>query len=490
MVLEASLEVNHFRSITQKLRAFYENFGECFCKLLGVTSLVFYFLFIFLSNNPFGPQSSSLILKRHPTSCNTHNHTPSINTTNLTHIVFGVAGSIKTWRNRGPYVDLWWRPNRTRGFVWLDRAPDYPWPSSSPPFRISEDISRFHDYAKHAMPFAIRMVRVVLESFRADMDNVRWYVMVDDDTVLVLDNLVEVLAKYDHNKYFYIGGNSECISQNTDHSFEMAFGGAAYAMSFPLVKALARILDDCLKRYQTLYGSDHIIQSCIAEIGVSLTREPGFHQIDLHGDISGLLSAHPQSPFLSLHHIDFVDPIFPSMDRLQSLKHIMEPASTDSSRLLQQTICYDKRFNWSLSISWGYSAQIYEKIHPPSILQRPLQTFWPWKNSARPPFMFNVRPLSRDPCEAAHFFFFKSVDVASDGRTITNYIRRSARQIPACDLSGNYSADGVSTIRVFSPATKLQGVGRRRECCEVIPSSDANVTEVTVRACMDNELVG
>ena len=125
------------------------------------------------------------------------------------------------------------------------------------------------------------MARIILETFREENKGVRWYIMADDDTIFFLDNLVEVLAKYNHNKYFYIGSNSECVSSNFDHSFGMAFGGAGYALSYPLAEALAKNLDVCIKTYPKLYGSDHIIQSCVADLGVSLSRENGFHQVML-----------------------------------------------------------------------------------------------------------------------------------------------------------------------------------------------------------------
>jgi len=85
--------------------------------------------------------------------------------------------------------------------------------------------------------------RTVKEGF----EGVRWFVKGDDDTVLFVDNLVDVLSKYDHNGYYYIGGNSECITQNDQHAFNMAFGGAGIAVSYPLEKALAKILDGCIK---------------------------------------------------------------------------------------------------------------------------------------------------------------------------------------------------------------------------------------------------
>lgn len=182
-------------------------------------------------------------------------------------------------------------------------------------------------------------------------------------------------------------------------------------------------------------------------------------QIDLHRDISGFLSALPQSPTVSLHHLDQVEPIFPSMNRYQSLNHLMEAAKADQSRLLQQTICYHKQSNWSFSISWGYSAHIYEKIYPPSILHNPLETFVQWKKYARPPYMFNTRFPSNDPCEAPQVFYFETVEKLIMGNQIvTSYVRKSPHRIVACSSSGNHSADFISKIRVLSPVIRQDEV--------------------------------
>ncbi|CAN1755488.1 hypothetical protein LINPERHAP1_LOCUS5741 [Linum perenne] len=172
----------------------------------------------------------------------------------------------------------------------------------------------------------------------------------------------------------------------------MAFGGAGYALSYALVDALASKLDACIARYHYLSVSDQLAYSCLADFGVSLTVEEGFHQIDLLGDISGFLSSHPQSPALSFHHFDTFDPIFPSMDRYEAVHHLMKPAKIDQSRMLQQTICYQRDKHFSFSVSWGYSVHIYETIIPRSILRNPLETFVPrWKQDHVPAFMFNTR---------------------------------------------------------------------------------------------------
>lgn len=201
--------------------------------------------------------------------------------TNITHILFGIGGSAKTWKNRKNYSDLWWEPNVTRGFVWLDEKPreNDTWPEYSPPYRVSEDTSRFKYTCWFGDRSAVRIARIVKESFELGLENVRWFVMGDDDTVFFTKNLVTVLSKYDHNQMYYIGGNSESVEQDLVHSYGMAYGGGGIAISYPLAEVLVKFLDGCINRYHDFYGSDQKIGGCMAEIGVPLTRELGFHQV-------------------------------------------------------------------------------------------------------------------------------------------------------------------------------------------------------------------
>ncbi|CAN4101785.1 unnamed protein product [Withania somnifera] len=462
------------------------------CKSMLISGLLLYVIYILLSNNPWCYSITMLNnLMRFQVENQDDSHT------NVSHLVFGIASSSRTWKNRISYIESWWRPNVTRGFVFLENFPKdklLPWPySSCPPFKISEDTSRYKMYNKHPIQQTIRMARVVAEIFKMENKSARWYIMADDDTIFFLDNLVEVLSKYDHRKYFYLGMNSETHASNVAHSFNMAFGGGGYAFSYALVEAMVENLDICIKRYTTFYGGDHILQSCVADLGVSLTQERGFHQIDLHGDISGFLSAHPQSPLISLHHLDFVDPIFPFMNRSQSLNHLMKVAKNgqSQSRLLQQSICYYKPKNLTFSISWGYSIQIYESIFPPSFIQIPLQTFIPWSKLFRPFFLFNTRLPNNNPCEAPHVLFFESMKNMSSGNynLLTNYTRRYPRKLPPCSSSGNHSANYISEIHVLSPMKKLDWVGNRRECCDVNYGAELKVTEIKLRDCMLDEII-
>lgn len=185
-------------------------------------------------------------------------------------------------------------------------------------------------------------------------------------------------------------------------------------------------------------------------------------QIDFHGDLSGFLSARSKSPLISLHHFDMVEPIFPAMERVDAVRHLMEAAKFDESRMMQQTICYQKQEKmWTVSVSWGYSVYIYENIFPRSWLKDPIETFQTWMDGDQnypPRYMFNTRLPSDDPCQNPHVFFFKSVRRKSRYSLHSIYHRAFPRGMPVCGLPGNRSADNISEIHVYSPASKRNNV--------------------------------
>lgn len=200
--------------------------------------------------------------------------------TNISHILFGIGGSTATWHDRSRYSSIWWAPRITRGFVWLDEKPrdkNNNNQRSVPPYKISSP--EWTGFKYSSSKSAVRIARIISDSFKLRLPNVRWFVMGDDDTVYFTENLVSVLSKYDHNQMWYIGGNSESVEQDLIHSYDMAFGGGGFAISYPLAERLVKVLDGCLDRYYYFYGSDQRIWACASEIGVPLTRERGFHQV-------------------------------------------------------------------------------------------------------------------------------------------------------------------------------------------------------------------
>ncbi|ONI03497.1 hypothetical protein PRUPE_6G260500 [Prunus persica] len=115
------------------------------------------------------------------------------------------------------------------------------WPDTVPPYKVSEDTSRFKYSCAYGSRSAVRIARIVRE--------LRVGVAKHDDTVFFTYSLLAVLAKYDHNQMYYIGGTPESV----DH-----YGGGGFAVSYPLAAEL--VLDGCIDRYDQLYGSDQRIQ--------------------------------------------------------------------------------------------------------------------------------------------------------------------------------------------------------------------------------------
>jgi hypothetical protein len=355
--------------------------------------------------------------------------------THLSRIVFGIAGAAKNWPNRKEYIKRWYGlENGTRAIVWLDREVNKT-TDHVPPFRVSEDISSF-PFFNPRKGTATRIARIVSEMFRLNLPDVDWFVMGDDDTFFFPANLVAVLSKYDARKMYYVGSNSETHTQNVLYSFNMAFGGGGFAISYPLAKELAATQDACLARYPDLYGSDERIFVCMSELGVTLTLEPGFHQLDVQGNAMGLLAAHPQAPLVSIHHMDLIQPIFPALSKYAAIDHLLESVRVESASVLQQTTCYADHHKWSVSVSWGYVVQVYKGFLTPRELETPLRTFSSVKRkNDRVEFPFNTRDPPKELCKRPALFFMHTVNASADTLLESVYLRNEdlKKTRPSCD---------------------------------------------------------
>ncbi|RVX22727.1 hypothetical protein CK203_008168 [Vitis vinifera] len=355
---------------------------------------------------------------------------------------------------------------------------------------------------------------------QACMKDVRWFVMGDDDTVFVVDNVVRILSKYDHRQFYYIGSSSESHTQNIFFSYAMAYGGGGFAISYPLAIELAKVQDRCIQRYPGLYGSDDRMQACMAELGVPLTREAGFHQkgclvteigtslkfklnsifprmmylvllvqYDVYGDLLGLLAAHPVTPLVSIHHLDVVDPIFPGMSQVKSLQRLFESIKLDSSSIMQQSICYDKKRSWSISISWGYVVQILRGIVSPRELEMPTRTFLNWYRKADyTAYAFNTRPVTKHPCQKPFIFYMSTTRLDRARRQTVGVYSRHRGRHPACRWKMD-SPEKIDSITVLKRPDDLRWQrSPRRDCCRVLPSRRSSSMYLWVGNCRESEI--
>lgn len=148
-------------------------------------------------------------------------------------------------------------------------------------------------------------------------------------------------------------------------------------------------------------------------------------QFDLHGNVFGLLAAHPIAPLVSLHHLDSIQPIFPDVNQLQALQRLGAPMKLDSAALMQQSICYDWSRKWTVSVSWGYSVQIFRGLISTRIIETPTRTFTDWyRKSDQMGFTFNTRPTDKSSCEMPVIFFLtNALYDPSTNQTASEYTR-------------------------------------------------------------------
>ncbi|GAA0176492.1 glycosyltransferase [Lithospermum erythrorhizon] len=411
--------------------------------------------------------------------------------TGLEHIVFGIAASASLWEKRKNYIKIWWRPElEMRGVVWLDNRVESLESEKMmlPEVRISGDTSKFAYKNRKGRRAAIRISRVVSETLRLGMENVRWFVMGDDDTVFVTDNLVRVLNKYDHNQFYYIGSSSESHLQNLRFSYGMAYGGGGFAISYPLAKALEKIQDQCIQNYPELYGSDDRMHACMSELGVPLTKEVGFHQYDVYGSIFGLLAAHPIAPLVSLHHLDVIEPIFPKMTRVEALQQLAIPMKLDSAGLIQQSICYDRENKLTVSVSWGFAVQLFRGILSPREIEMPSRTFFNWdRKSDYRGYSFNTRPVMRNPCQKPFIFYLtRSGIVVSSNQTLSQYkIHHDSHPDCEWEMADPAKIDMVEVYKKLDP--HLWDKSPRRNCCRILNSANKKMV-IDVHVCSEGEM--
>ncbi|XP_024523008.1 uncharacterized protein LOC112343564 [Selaginella moellendorffii] len=409
----------------------------------------------------------------------------------LQSIVFGIAGSSGLWPRRREFVRLWWRPDAMRGFVWLEREPDREGEAIDglPEIRVSENtLERLRDPIRGGAlghPNGVRIARIVLETFQLGLPgSIKWFVFCDDDTVFSVENLVRVLAKYDPSQLVYIGATSESHAQNVAFSYDMAFGGAGFAISYPLAEAIAGIQDECLQHYPQLIGSDDRLRACIAELGVPLTREIGFHQCDVRGNAMGLLAAHPVAPFVSIHHLEFVD-LFPNVDALQGARALARSMHLHGPGFLQQAICYDRQRRLTFSISSGYVVQVFPEIVFPKVLQKAEITFSAW-NHKRHSREFDLD--SRNSfwiCKQPFLFFADAQERDPEGRIESYYQRYTSSKMMCWS-----QAKLPGMIRVVAqPLHSDWYKAPRRQCCQIGDWDDGETVKVNMTNCRPGESI-
>lgn len=155
------------------------------------------------------------------------------------------------------------------------------------------------------------------------------------------------------------------------------------------------------------------------------------------------------TPLVSLHHFDVVDPIFPGMERVESIKHLLESAKHDSASLIQQSICYDKKREWSILVSWGFTIQIMRGILSPRELETPSRTFINWyKVLDVTAYAFNTRAVMGHRCQKPFVYYIKSTRYDKARKQIIGIYTYHRERHPRCPWKTE-SPEKIHTIVVL-----------------------------------------
>ena len=154
------------------------------------------------------------------------------------------------------------------------------------------------------------------------------------------------------------------------------------------------------------------------------------------------------APLVSLHHLDYVDPIFPNMDHVEAVGKLVEAYETDPGRTLQHSFCYDLRRNWSVSVAWGYSVQLYPRLLTAKELETAFRTFQTWRSWSEEPFLMNTRPVSNEVCERPLVYFLGWVDNVGQDMTRSVYVRHVEDAEKRCHRVNYERANNVHLVNV------------------------------------------
>ncbi|KAJ1555106.1 hypothetical protein HK405_003222 [Cladochytrium tenue] len=108
-----------------------------------------------------------------------------------------------------------------------------------------------------------------------------WYLMIDDDSYVFLDNLLGYLDTQDPAVPLYMGSPNYFVGCDGVRNFAdgpgFAHGGSGILMSRGAVDKLMPILDECIIKYYTCWGGDIRIALCMRDAGIKLEGGIGFY---------------------------------------------------------------------------------------------------------------------------------------------------------------------------------------------------------------------
>lgn len=221
------------------------------------------------------------------------------------HMMFGVATLLDRLDTSIPYFLRWLPYTKARLFIIVE-GPDDTEPDTVGMAAMQAKMRGLGMDVKLVKPLdrrdnmPERYFSLVKSMYSHRNEKTKWITIIDDDTFFpAMHALVDVLDKHDHSQEWYIGGMSEEWWSVVRYGM-MGFGGAGVFLSIPMAAVLDKNYEDCKRRSGAGAGDLRIVECINWHSSTRLTHIAGLHQIDIHGDRSGLLESGRR--LLSFHH--------------------------------------------------------------------------------------------------------------------------------------------------------------------------------------------
>ena len=227
------------------------------------------------------------------------------NYADASHVIFGVSTTLERLEDSIPYFERWLAHTKGRLIAQVV-GPDDGTPNKKEMKRLESLMNQRGICAtlvkplnsKDTMPE--RYFSLVKLAYEYRNDDTRWIGIFDDDTfVLSMPLLLDMLSEHDDEDYQYIGGLSEEWWTVGRYGL-MGMGGAGVFLSVPLASVLHENYNSCKDKSGAGAGDIRIFECIKWHTNTKLTHVSGLHQIDLHGDRSGLFESGRQ--LLTVHH--------------------------------------------------------------------------------------------------------------------------------------------------------------------------------------------
>lgn len=221
------------------------------------------------------------------------------------HVIFGVSTTLGRLEDSIPFFERWLAHTKGR-LIALVVGPDDGLPNTQEMKRLEGLMNQLGICVTLVKPLKRqdtmpeRYFSLVKLAYERRDENTQWIGIFDDDTfVTSMPLLLDMLSEHDDETYQYIGAMSEEWWTVGRYGM-MGMGGAGIFLSVPLASVLNENYQSCKDRSGAGAGDIRIFECIQWHTNVKLTHVPGLHQIDLHGDRSGLFESGRQ--LVTVHH--------------------------------------------------------------------------------------------------------------------------------------------------------------------------------------------